>query len=155
MFSVIDRGVCRHGLQHFDNTISGEWLLHDFIVMRGAGDRKVWGSHPTTFQIRDQPACCTKVRKSSARLGPTILHLRPSGRSVRKAFCKWDKTLTRDKLRLFHRSKRLVYGKPNSFWRTSSGFLQTSHLTACKTWASFRNPIASVTESSEKRSWPG
>jgi hypothetical protein len=33
--------------------------------------------------------------------------------------------------------------------------LQTSHLTACKTWASFRNPIASVTESSEKRSWPG
>src|SRR5207253_7069785 len=110
---------------------------------------------PISFQIRDQPACCTKVRKSSARLGPTILHLRPSGRSVRKAFCKWDKTLTRDKLRLFHRSKRLVYGKPNSFWRTSSGFLQTSHLTACKTWASFRNPIASVTESSEKRSWPG
>jgi len=37
----------------------------------------------------------------------------------------------------------------------SSGFLQTSHLTACKTWASFRNAIASVTESSEKRSWPG
>src|SRR5438034_3630107 len=60
---------------------------------------------------------------SSDLLGPTILHLRPSGRSVRKAFCKWDKTLTRDKLRLFHRSKRLVYGKPNSFWRTSSANL--------------------------------
>src|SRR2546429_7205871 len=67
-------------------------------------------------------------RPPRSTLFPYTTLFRSSGRSVRKAFCKWDKTLTRDKLRLFHRSKRLVYGKQNSFWRTSSGFLQTSHL---------------------------
>lgn len=34
LYRVIDRGVRRHGLQHFDNTIPGEWLLHDFIVLQ-------------------------------------------------------------------------------------------------------------------------
>ena len=34
LYRVIDRGVCRHGLQHFDDPISGEWLLHDVIVIQ-------------------------------------------------------------------------------------------------------------------------
>src|SRR5437588_11502944 len=34
LYRVIHRGVCRHGLQHFDNTSSAEWRLHDYIVMQ-------------------------------------------------------------------------------------------------------------------------
>ena len=48
LYRVIDRGVCRHGLQHFDNTISGEWLLHNFIVTQVIAP--VRGSNPTVFQ---------------------------------------------------------------------------------------------------------
>lgn len=44
LYRVIDRGVRRHGLQHFDNTIPGEWLLHDFIVLQLMAPSL--GSHP-------------------------------------------------------------------------------------------------------------
>src|SRR5205807_8569196 len=44
---------------------------------------------PTLPQGSGRGDCRIQVRKSSA--GPTILHLWTSGRSVRKAFGKWDK----------------------------------------------------------------
>jgi hypothetical protein len=39
LYRIIDCRVCRHRLQHFDNTISGKWLLHDVIVMQISASR--------------------------------------------------------------------------------------------------------------------
>ena len=69
LYRVIDRGVCRHGLQHFDNTISSEWLLHDFIVMQ-----VIAKSGAATQQLSKSVISQPAVQKFENRLlGPTTL----------------------------------------------------------------------------------
>ena len=63
LYRVIDRGICRHGLQHFDDPISGEWLLHDGIVIQTF----VPSLGGLVLAVPCQTACCAKVRKSSFR----------------------------------------------------------------------------------------
>ena len=59
LYRVIDRGVCRHGLQHLDdNTISRERLLHDPIVMQVIAPSL--GQHPTLSISQIRPPAARK-----------------------------------------------------------------------------------------------
>src|SRR5207237_47782 len=62
LYRVINRGVCRHGLQRLDNTISGERLLHDFIVMQVIAPGL--GQHPTLSISQIRPPAARKFRVS-------------------------------------------------------------------------------------------
>src|SRR5215469_5922834 len=69
LYRVIDCGICRHGLQHFDDPISSEWLLHDRIVIQtfvpSLGGSKPSG-RPAVRKFENRPLGPTNSSKTAA-----------------------------------------------------------------------------------------
>lgn len=70
-YGIVDRGIWRHRLKSFDNTVAGQWFLHDLIVKHILRQAELHVAANTHWNQNRAEIRHAEERCLAAPLGPT------------------------------------------------------------------------------------